>query len=117
MKYIKSFASNSADFRQTVNLGGAQYTIRLCWNGRSQFWFMTIVDSLGGRIDGVKVVEKWPLCNSHRAQIKMDGDIVAIPATTNPLIRLGYDNLGTEWLLTYMTAEELATWKASNGLG
>jgi len=117
MRYIKSFADKSADFTQVVNLGGAQFTIRLCWNSRSEHWHMTIVDSQGGRIDGVKVVERWPLCTPHRSQIKMGGDLVAIPAVTDPTIRLGYDNLGTEWLLAYLTADELLTWKADNGVG
>ena len=116
MKYLPAFQTISADFTYKIALNSQQYQVRLCWNARCGHWFLTIVDSLGGRIDGVKVVEKWPLLTPHRAQIKMSGDIVAIPATASAT-PLGYDNLGTEWLLAYMTQSELLDWKANNGVG
>lgn len=117
MKYLPSFQTLSADFTYKTDLGGIQYEIRMTWNSRCQEWFLTIVDQYGGRIDGTKIVEKWPLLTPHRAQIRMDGDIVAIPATTDPTIRITYDNLGTEWYLAYMTSDELFTWRQENGLG
>lgn len=116
MKILPIYQSISADFTYKITLGGAVYSIRLMWNSRSHNWHITVVDSVGGRIDGVKVVEKWPLLTPHRAQIKLAGDIVALPLTTTTA-PLGYANFGTEWVLGYLSATELLTWKAANGLG
>ena len=117
MKYLASLQANSADFTYKTTLGSIQYAIRMVWNSRCKEWFLTIVDQYGGRIDGVKVVEKWPLLRARRAQIRMDGDLIAIPATSDPTIRLGYENLGTEWYLTYMTSDEIFEWETNNGMG
>lgn len=116
MKILPAFQTISADFTYKIALGSALYTVRLMWNSRSQYWHLTLADSLGGRVDGVKVVEKWPLLTPHRAQIKLAGDIVAMPLTATAA-PLGYDNLGVEWALAYLPTSELATWKAANGLG
>ena len=116
MKYLPTFQTISADFTYKVALGSEQYNLRLLWNSRAEHWFLTVVDTAGGRIDGVKVVEKWPLLTAHRGQIKLSGDIVAIPITTTGE-RLGYDNLGTAWVLAYLDATELLDWKVANGLG
>ena len=116
MKILPTFQTISADFTYKIALGAELYTVRLMWNSRSQHWHLTIADTLGGRIDGVKVVEKWPLLTPHRAQIKLAGDIVAVPLSDSA-DPLGYDNLGTEWALGYLPPDELATWKAANGMG
>ena len=116
MKILPVFQTISADFTYKIALGTELYAVRLMWNSRSKYWFLTISDSLGGRIDGVKVVEKWPLLTPHRAQIRFSGDIVAVPLTTTAA-HPGYDNLGSEWAICYLPPDELATWKAANGMG
>lgn len=117
MKYLAALQDRSADFKFRTDLGGFLYTVRFQWNIRCQSWFLTIEDSIGGRIDGVKVVEKWPLLASHRAQIRLTGDLVAIPLTTDKNVRLDYDTLGTEWVVAYMTPDELDLWRSTNGMG
>lgn len=116
MKILPVFQTISADFTYKISLGEVLYSVRIMWNSRSKYWHLTLVDDEGGRIDGVKVVEKWPLLTPHRAQIKLSGDVVAIPLTATAA-PLGYDNMGTEWALGYMPPDELLAWKTANGLG
>lgn len=117
MKYLAALQTKSSTFKYRTDLGGYMFNIKVQWNSRTQFWHLYVTDSLGGSVDGVKVVEKWPLLTPHRAQIRMAGDIVALPLVTDPTIRLGYDNLGAEWVLAYLTEAELDAWKVQNGVG
>lgn len=113
---LPSFANRSPDYRYTINLAGTIYSIRMVWNVRCEYWFLTVVDQFGGRVDGVKVVPNWPLLTLHRAQIKMSGDLIALPLGNAP--EIAYDGLGGKThKLVYLTADELIAWESSNGMG
>lgn len=107
--------ANSSDITYQIVLEGQSYNIRFVWNIRQEYWFLTVIDSDGGRIDGVKMVPNWPLLDNHRAQIVLDGDLLVIPNTPEPEA-LGYDNLGIDWVFVYMTDAELLDWKVENGV-
>lgn len=92
-------------------------SLRLTWNTRASAWFITI-SSERGEIGAFRVVERWPILFSHKALSPIDGDIIALPLSDGkgkPLSE--YDALGEYWGLFWISPEDLANWKAANGLG
>lgn len=117
MEMIPSQHTTGPDYEQTVELNGRPYVIHMTWNSRVGYWFLSISDSLGGTIAGVKVVPNWPLLKNHRGQIVLDGELIVRP-TKEGLDTIEYDGLGTDWYLLYMTPEEVMEWEdIVSGLG
>lgn len=115
MQRIPVQPSISADQLLRVALGGQYVSLRLTWSERSQVWFadLTFEDST---MYGIKLVPKWPLLHARRAQTSFVGDLILLPrgaTTTKPT----YEELGSTWFLMYITPDELAAWRANNGLG
>ena len=113
---LPTFQSQFGDFTYRITLGTLRYSLRFLWNPRTQDWWLTIVDPFGGAIDGVRLVANWPLFNNHKAQIQIDGDLILIPKSGN-VAPLGYDNLDTDYTLTYLNHDELVQWRAIRGVG
>jgi len=111
MRILPSFHLESPDYTMTMDLGNNTYTIRMNWNTRSERWHMDIYDNLGGAINGIKVVEYWPLTKNHRSQIAMDGDIVVMRAVEYPK-PLAYDSFNSDYNLVYLTSDEITELEA-----
>lgn len=90
---------------QSVNVGGVSLSMRLLWNGRDSAWYADF-ESADGKNNGVKLVVNTPLLgNKNRCLV--EGDLVLLQSVTDDGHDLGFDNLGTEFSLIYMTKEEV----------
>ncbi len=92
-------------------------SLRLTWNTRDSAWYMSISTDRG-ELGALKVVEQWPLLFSHKGLSPIDGDIIVFPLSDGkgkPLSE--YDALGESWGLFWLSPEDVANWKAANGLG
>lgn len=115
MTRIPVFQSASADFSQTIDLDGASTTIRLIWNTRINYWFVTVVTE-GGRLDGLKLVPQYPLMRYKRRIPDLPGDFVAFKIDASLGEEVSYDELGAGWNLYYLTADEYDQWEDARGL-
>lgn len=105
--------------RQTcyVSLGKSNVGISIHWNAVSSTWHMSFTKSDGARIYGVPVVPSYPLLRQYRAHGVIDGDILVLPdgpvASTSSV---GYNELGSSYMIAYMDASELKAWEEEHGL-
>lgn len=88
-------------------------SMRVTWSERQQRWHMSL--NMSKSIYGLKLVENLPLLYLHKVLSPIEGDFIVLPIVANPS-PLGYDNLGKEWGIIYLTADEVSDWKAHNGI-
>lgn len=103
------FSANSFDFTYVTTLGGRKFRIRMVWNYRLNAWNLTVQDTIGGEVAGIRVTPNLPLLRPWRAQIHMEGDILCLPVdgVGDP----GYASFANgNFQMVYMTGAELAAW-------
>ena len=98
--------SGSAYVTQSVNVGGVSLSIRLLWNGRDAAWYADL-ESADGKNNGVKFVVNTPLL-ANKNRVLKEGDLVILQNVTADDAVLGFDNLGTDFVLMYMTKDEMS---------
>ena len=106
MVNIPIYSNVSSEFSQKISLDGTYYTIRLRWNTRSESWFLHLFDSDGEAIiAGKRLVPNYPLTEIHTDRVS--GELIVID-TRNDLTdcMITYDNLGTRFLLVFLTEDE-----------
>lgn len=91
-------------------------TITLKWNTRSEAWYLSVATQ-SGSIEGLKVVQKFPLLREHRALSPIAGDLIVLPTTHPAPDPITYDSLGNEWGLFWVSDDEVRKWEVANGLG
>lgn len=91
---------------ESVNVGGVSLSIRLLWNGRDSRWYADF-ESVDGKNDGIALVVNTPLL-AHKNRCLVDGDLVIVQSVTGIKATLGFDNLGKEFSLVYLTKAEVA---------
>lgn len=91
-------------------------TIRMVWNGRANAWSVS-VSTESGKIEGLRLRERWPLFYEHKALSPIEGDIIALPSSGNAGHLSDYFALGRTWNLFWLSPEDLSRWEAANGLG
>lgn len=117
MQELPSYHQSAPSYTMTVELNATPYIIKMNWNSRTEYWHTTISDNLGGSIAGVKVVAEWPLLKNHRGQITLEGELMVLP-TKESAGAIGYDSLGKDYVLVYMTPDDMVEWEAYiNGIG
>ena len=117
MEALPSYHGSSPSYDMSVDLNGNPYVVQMTWNSRTEYWHLSISDKLGGLISGIKVVPNWPLLKNHRGQITLDGELMVLP-TKEGLTTIEYDGIGKDWLLLYMTEEDMTEWESYiNGIG
>lgn len=94
----------------TVNLGDAQVSFSLQWNGRAGAWFCGFATSDGSE-GGVKLTAGRDLLTDPDA-LGLAGNFRVLQFTAMAG-DLGYANFGGDWRLVYATAEE---WEAYDGV-
>lgn len=110
MQIIPSYHAVSPNYSLDVRLNEKLYHIVMIWNTRTEYWHMSITDSNGDSVQGIKVVPNWPLLKNHRAQIDFSGDLMVRPG--NPSVRdIAYDGLGGDWYLVYLDEDEVQDWE------
>jgi len=116
MIQIPIFQAVSSDFFQEIDLGGQLVQLRMTYNIRVGFFFLTFTDQDGTSLSSIKIVPTWPLLNQVKSLLNFSGDLVVIKTDADAGDLITYDNFGNGWDLFYLTEAELATWKVENGL-
>ena len=93
-------------FTESVNVGEVSLSMRFLWNERDQHWFVDF-ESVDGKNNGIRLVVNTPLL-AYKNRCLKGGDIVVLQTTTDEIKELGFDNLGKDFALFYMTDYELA---------
>lgn len=116
MIQIPIFNDTASDFEQAITLGTQELVLRICWNSRSQFWFLDIDDQQGNVIYSRKLVPLLPILYSHRASMPIAGDFVLIPEDSVSPEYPTFEGLGKTHNLYWFDADELALWELSLGI-
>ena len=118
MIIIPTFQKLSSSFQQEIVLGNRVLLLKLSWNTRIEAWFLHYEDvQTGACIAGLKLVENWLLLRQYKATIPNErGDFIVLRNNTDAP-RITYDNLGTEFILYYVTDAESDAWESNYGVG
>ncbi|MFA6910729.1 MAG: hypothetical protein WCQ59_06335 [Candidatus Cloacimonadaceae bacterium] len=117
MDVIPFDPSVSADQQFRIQLGDEMVTLRLVYNDRSNFWFITVTNSNGDALDSIKVVPNWPLLNQYVSAKPIEGDLFVFPVVSTTQEPIGYEGLGDAWMLCWASSDEVNEWRSNNGLG
>lgn len=103
--------SKSAD--QTLNFNGLgiDCTLRFTWNVFSDCWFVSF-----GDIQPRRLVINFPILKSMRYRLPFPGDFMMKRTAEVVGDEIGFEDLGSNWLLCYLTAAEVEAWGVRNGL-
>jgi hypothetical protein len=106
MVNIPLFPDVASGFIQKIELGGIFYSIRIRWNTRSESWFLHVFDADDNPlITGKRLVPNYPLTDIHSDRFK--GELIVLDKQNDLTdADITYDNLGTRFLLIYLTEEE-----------
>jgi len=117
---IPVFQEQSADFLQTIEVGGQLIVLRLTWNSRIEFWFIhdfSMSNFPGNDLKNMKLVKTTPIFRPHKALLpNFAGDFIMIKTDQNAGDEITYDNFGNGWDLLYITKAELDQWEVINGV-
>jgi hypothetical protein len=106
MVNIPLFPEASSGFTQDIDLAGKFYHIRIRWNTRSESWFLHLFDQdKVPLITGKRLVPNYPLTEIYSD--RFPGELMVLD-TRNDLTdaRIGYEDLGSRFLLVYLDEEE-----------
>lgn len=97
------------EFTESVNVGDVSLSMRFMWNERDQHWFVDF-ESVDGKNNGIRLVVNTPILATKNRCLK-GGDIVVMQTVTDGVKKLGFENLGKEFSLFYLTASEVEQYK------
>ncbi len=119
MKTIPVFQSISSKFKQNLVLADLLIELEIHWNSRSNAFYMDIIDTENDDIlTGVKLVPNWLLIRQFRAYLpNLNGDFIVTKVDDTAGNRVTYDNLGTGYILYFLTLDEAEEWEDEYGLG
>ena len=115
MKRIPTQTDFSANTTRKVAFGDRLLTLTFLWDEPAGSFFMNIEDGLGGHLEGIRVVEDFPLLQNKKAFIDFSGDVIVIRDDSDAADELSYDNFGDGWNPYLVTAEEVEEWETANG--
>lgn len=117
MNVIPFNPSKSADQAFQVLLPEvAVLTIRLLWNVRESCWHMDVKNNTS-ELYGIKLVPGVPLLHGLGATSPVTGDFIVFPVDSRNTQSITYDGLGSDWVLYYITPDEVETWEVTHGVG
>jgi hypothetical protein len=117
MKRILTNVDLASNTTQQVAFSGRVLQLKILWNEPSGAFFMDISDGLGGSIQGLRLVENFPILANNKAFIDFSGDVLVLREDSSSEEVITYSNFGVSWVPYLVTAEELEAWRLSNGLG
>ena len=97
------------EFTESVNVGDVSLSMRFMWNDRDQHWFVDF-ESVDGKNNGIRLVVNTPLL-STKNRCLLGGDLVMMQTVTDEAKTLGFDNLGKDFSMFYLTNDEVAQYK------
>jgi len=99
---------------EKVNIQGTMLSIRLLWNWRDGHWFADF-ETVNGKRAGIRLVKNSLLLKTHNNLLE-NGDLVIFKREKTCTEPLGHDNLGTAYVLHFLTTEDIATFKEAGML-
>jgi len=114
---LPMFQNDSTDFQYSIDLDNVSVQLRFTYNVRSGYFRMNIATE-NYSLYGLKMVPDYPLLDNHKALFpELLGDIIITQVNRlDEQIDCTFDNLGTDFKVYYYNADELASWKANNGI-
>lgn len=112
---IPTFQHLSADTVQEIELGGQLVQLRIIYNIRAGYFFLTFMDQSGNTLYGIKIVPDWPLLEYHKGFTDFTGDLIVQKTDQDASNNITYDNFGNGWDLFYLSQNEITAWKEENG--
>lgn len=103
--------SKSADQEFTFTGVGIPVTLRFTWNAFSESWFVAI-----GECAPRRVITGFPIMKSMKYLLPFPGDVMLKRIATAAPAKVGFEDLGKNWFLCYLTADEAEAWGVRNGL-
>lgn len=100
------------DYTETVTLDGTRYDIRFIWNQREEYWYFTISTNDELVIGSTKIVPNWPLLRREKDTDTPPGIIYAFDTTGNNG-HIGFEDLGTKFILLYADEAEIEEQEAA----
>lgn len=106
-----------------LNADGEAVSYRLNWNSRSNSWYLDVgYQPLSASemtfIYGIKAVPRYPLLREYAATFPFKGDFLLMPVTAaNDPSNIKYEDIGRNWFLYWLSADEIAAWESPRGLG
>lgn len=104
MKIIPFNPSVSSRQNFSVNLGELVCEFTMSWNQRVEAWYCDFETTSGANYS-VRLVEDSPLLGEVN-RTGLDGDFRVLKFNNLSSENINYDNLGTDWKLVFLTAEE-----------
>lgn len=99
------------EFTESVNVGDVSLSIRFYWNDRDGHWYLDL-ESVDGRNSGVRLIPNTPLLKGKNKCLTA-GDLIVLQSKTEKIVSLGYDNLGSDFELFYMSSGEVSQYMAT----
>lgn len=103
--------SISSDQEITFSGAEAPITLRFTWNAFSEKWFVKF-----GEIEPRRLIMNFPILRSTRYLLPFKGDFMMKRVATTVQNVIDYDDLGKNWFLCYLTADEVEEWGVRNGM-
>lgn len=104
MKIIPFNPSVSSRQNFSVNLGELVCEFTISWNQRVEAWYCDFETTAGANYS-VRLVETSPLLEGVN-KTGLDGDFRVLKFNSLGSEKITYENLGTDWKLVFLTAEE-----------
>lgn len=111
MLYIQTYQQRSFDWELTTILNEQEVVLRVTWNNRGQYFFLSLTDPFGQTVSSIRVVPKQLLLRQRRGSIEFFGDIVCLKVDENEGDLITYDNFGSGYQLIYLTPDEVETFQ------
>ena len=97
----------SSSLKQRIELDGILFNLKIYWNTMNDAWFMDIYQNDTLVFAGLKLVKEIRLLNEYAIE-EIPGDFILYDTENlTDGLRVDFDNLGTRYLLIYLTEDEL----------
>ena len=116
MIVIPSFSSTASDFEQKITLEEQELVVRLSWNSRSEFWYLSLDDQKGHTLNSRKLIPFFPLVGKHKALMPITGDLWLMPEQDVSPEYPTFEGLGTTHNLYWLNDSENLSLRKALGL-
>ena len=117
MVKLPQLPGNTPDLEMSIKLGTQPVTLRFTWNTRAMAWFLSITFSDQSFLGPLKITQNFPVFHNFSAISQLKGDIVVFKDDPSVGNDITFDSLGNGHGIYFLDPDDLATWKAANGLG
>ena len=112
---VPTFQTQSSDFSQRLTFDGVEFSLRIAWNTKSQYWMINEYREIDSdrAVTGVKITPYWPLLYQYR--VNLPGQLIVLQTDNTLLSEITYDSLGNGHDLFYLEESEFEDWREFYG--